>query len=344
MNSANLPAAFNQMSADLDRLQSARRRMTSDIAHDLRKPLTVIGGYVESMREGVLQPTPERMAAVQTEVKHLERLVEDLRTISQAEAGDLSLNREAVTPASLLQRMVQSYRPLAEKQSIELRIDAPADLPEIHIDPDRMAQVLGNLITNSLRYTPAVGRSLWRRAAPRVQSSSPYGIPARESRLKRCPWSLTDSIGLIHPGIVQMNRGWAWPSPSRSSKHMGERSRPRVHPAAAPPLASLCPSNRCVPDRPNCPHGQPCQSRPAAVVQPRSPWRAFDSREGRVLSTTSESAPSPWAPRSHGVTTVPVTTTSPASSPDMIAAYVSFLRLTVTSRAWLCPLTTTKTT
>jgi signal transduction histidine kinase len=131
--------------------------MTSDIAHDLRNPLTVIGGYIESMREGVLQPTPDRLAAVQTEVKHLERLVEDLRTISQAEAGELSLNREAVNPASMLERMVQSYRPLAERQSIELRMDAPTDLPEIHIDPDRMAQVLGNLITNSLRYTPADG-------------------------------------------------------------------------------------------------------------------------------------------------------------------------------------------
>jgi len=153
-----LAAAFNQMGTDLDRLQSTRRRMTADIAHDLRNPLTVIGGYIESMHEGVLDPTPERLETVQAEVKHLERLVEDLRTISQAEAGELSLNREAVAPVRLLERMLQSYRPLAEKASIALTIETQADLPEIHVDPDRMAQVLGNLITNSFRYTPARGK------------------------------------------------------------------------------------------------------------------------------------------------------------------------------------------
>jgi signal transduction histidine kinase len=152
-----LAAAFNQMSADLEQLISSRRRMTADIAHDLRNPLTVIGGYVESMRDGVLEPTAERLDAVQIEVKHLERLVDDLRTLSQAEAGELRLNRELVPPIQLLERMHRSYLPLAEKQSINLRLDALPDLPAVNIDADRMAQVLGNLITNSLRYTPARG-------------------------------------------------------------------------------------------------------------------------------------------------------------------------------------------
>ena len=96
-----LAAAFNQMSSDLDRLNQSRRQMTSDIAHDLRSPLTVIGGYVESMRDGVLKPTPERLDTIHSEVQHLERLVEDLRTLSQADAGELSLNREAVAPLAL---------------------------------------------------------------------------------------------------------------------------------------------------------------------------------------------------------------------------------------------------
>ena len=152
-----LAGAFNQMSADLDRLQRSRRRMTADIAHDLRNPLTVIGGYVESMREGVLDATPERLDAMQMEVKHLERLVDDLRTLSQAESGELSLNREAVSPVRLLERMRQSYQPLADKQAITLRLDAGPGLHEIDADPDRMAQVLGNLISNALRYTPEHG-------------------------------------------------------------------------------------------------------------------------------------------------------------------------------------------
>ncbi len=152
-----LAAAFNQMSADLDRLLQSRRQMTADIAHDLRNPLTVIGGYIESMRDGVLKPTPERLDAIQTEVQHLERLVEDLRTLSQADAGDLSLNRESLSLPALLEQTAKSYQPLAEKQGVTLRIDAHPDLPQIQADPDRMAQVLGNLITNALRYTPSGG-------------------------------------------------------------------------------------------------------------------------------------------------------------------------------------------
>ncbi len=152
-----LAAAFNHMSADLDRLLKARRQMTADIAHDLRNPLTVIGGYIESIREGVLKPTPERLDAIHAEVQHLERLVEDLRILAQADAGEMVLNRAPVSLPSVLEQAAQSYRPLAEKQGIHLVIDADPDLPSIQADPDRLARVLGNLVSNSLRYTPAGG-------------------------------------------------------------------------------------------------------------------------------------------------------------------------------------------
>ncbi len=155
-----LAAAFNQMSADLDRLNISRRQMTADIAHDLRSPLTVIGGYVESMRDGVLKPTPERLDTIRAEVLHLQRLVEDLRTLSQADAGELRLNREPVAPLALLERMAKSYNQLAVQNKVTLEVQAQLDLPEILLDPDRMAQVFGNLISNSLRYTPEGGRIL----------------------------------------------------------------------------------------------------------------------------------------------------------------------------------------
>ncbi|HTX89884.1 MAG TPA: HAMP domain-containing sensor histidine kinase [Anaerolineales bacterium] len=153
-----LAAAFNQMSADLDRLNRSRRQMTADIAHDLRSPLTVIGGYVESMRDGVLKPTPERLDTIHAEVDHLQRLVEDLRTLSQADAGELSLNREAVDPLALLEQIAKSYGHLAGQKKVALEVQADSGLPKVRIDPDRMAQVFGNLVTNSLRYTPEDGR------------------------------------------------------------------------------------------------------------------------------------------------------------------------------------------
>lgn len=155
-----LAAAFNQMSSDLDRLNLSRRQMTADIAHDLRSPLTVIGGYVESMRDGVLKPTPERLDTIHSEVQHLQRLVEDLRTLSQADAGELTLNREPLAPLALLNRMINSYDHLAAQNQITLRLQAEPGLPELSLDPDRMAQVFGNLITNSLRYTSPGGEIL----------------------------------------------------------------------------------------------------------------------------------------------------------------------------------------
>jgi two-component system sensor histidine kinase BaeS len=153
-----LAAAFNQMSSDLDRLNLSRRQMTADIAHDLRSPLTVIGGYVESMRDDVLKPTPERLDTIHAEVQHLQRLVEDLRTLSQADAGELTLNREPVAPLALLERKAKSYEHLAAQKKVSLEVQCEPGLPEIRLDPDRMAQVFGNLITNSLRYTTEGGK------------------------------------------------------------------------------------------------------------------------------------------------------------------------------------------
>jgi two-component system sensor histidine kinase BaeS len=155
-----LAAAFNQMSSDLDRLNLSRRQMTADIAHDLRSPLTVVGGYVESMRDGVLKPTPERLDIIHAEVQHLQRLVEDLRTLSQADAGELTLDREPVAPLALLERMAKSYHYLAAQKKVSMKVQGEPDLPEIRLDPDRMAQVFGNLITNSLRYTREGGEIL----------------------------------------------------------------------------------------------------------------------------------------------------------------------------------------
>jgi signal transduction histidine kinase len=153
-----LGEAFNQMSAELARANQLRRQMTADIAHDLRTPLTVIGGYVEALRDQVLRPSPERFETIYTEVQHLQRLVEDLRTLSLADAGELPLNRGPAAPRALLDRLAAAYAQRAEEKGIYLQAQAEADLPEIDVDEQRMAQVLGNLIDNALRHTPAGGQ------------------------------------------------------------------------------------------------------------------------------------------------------------------------------------------
>jgi signal transduction histidine kinase len=148
-----LAEAFNRMSQEVARVNQLRRQMTADIAHDLRTPLTVISGYVESMRDGDLKPTPERFALIYSEIERLQNLVGDLRMLSMADAGELSLNPQSLSPRNLLERAAPLFRHQAEGQQVGIRVEAGEDLPSIRVDEARMIQVLGNLISNALRYS-----------------------------------------------------------------------------------------------------------------------------------------------------------------------------------------------
>jgi len=149
--------SFNQMSADLAQATESRRQMTADIAHDLGSPLTVIGGYLEAMQEGVLEVTPERIGVMNTEITHLQHLVRDLRTLSLADAGQMSLNRNQVEMGALLRRVAASYQLAAKQKGIHLSVEAESAPLSIEIDEERMAQALGNLVSNALRYTAEGG-------------------------------------------------------------------------------------------------------------------------------------------------------------------------------------------
>jgi two-component system sensor histidine kinase BaeS len=153
-----LAEAFNQMSRDLARSNQLRRQMTADIAHDLRTPLTVISGYIESMQDGVLDPTPHRLGIIAQEVDHLQRLVNDLHTLSKADAGELTLHLQVIEPRQVLERAASTFQHQAERKQVNLQVKAPADLPAIYVDEERLAQVMGNLVSNALRYTPPEGQ------------------------------------------------------------------------------------------------------------------------------------------------------------------------------------------
>ena len=155
-----LTIAFNKMATDLARATQAREQMTADIAHDLGTPLTVLGGYLEAMQDGVLTATPERIATMHTEIVHLQRLVQDLRTLSLADAGQMSLDRKQVDVGAFLRRVAASYQLRAESQGVVLDVDTQSAPLSIQIDEGRMTQVLGNLVSNALRYTPDGGEIL----------------------------------------------------------------------------------------------------------------------------------------------------------------------------------------
>ncbi|MCW5853997.1 MAG: HAMP domain-containing histidine kinase [Anaerolineae bacterium] len=148
-----LATAFNQMNADLARASQLRKQMTADLAHDLRTPLSILRGYTEGLREGRLQGARSLYVIMHDEVVHLQRLVDDLRVLSLADAGELRLNRRAVDPRALLERTGLAYFDQANQRGVELRLEAPDDLPSIEVDTDRMTQVLNNLVSNALRHT-----------------------------------------------------------------------------------------------------------------------------------------------------------------------------------------------
>jgi signal transduction histidine kinase len=153
----DLAAAFNQMSSDLHRANDLRKQMTADIAHELRAPLAVVAGYVEGLTDGTFKPTMDRFEAIEDEVVLLRRLVEDLRTLSIADAGELKLVKQAVQPRELLDNAARAFATIAEKQQVTLRIQAEDDLPDVMLDRERMIQVLSNLIANALRYSQVGG-------------------------------------------------------------------------------------------------------------------------------------------------------------------------------------------
>src|SRR6185436_7554710 len=126
---------------------------TADLAHDLRTPLSILRGYTEGLQDGRLRGADKLYQVMHGEVEHLQRLVEDLRVLSLADAGELPLNVRAVDPTAVLERTGLAYFVQAERQGIVLRVDAPEALPSVLIDTDRMTQVLNNLVSNALRYT-----------------------------------------------------------------------------------------------------------------------------------------------------------------------------------------------
>lgn len=154
---ADLAHAFNQMSGELAQGDALRRRMAADIAHELRTPVSVLRGHLEAMLDGVFPLDAEHVAVAHERTLHMARLVDDLRLLTLAEAGQLPLTRTRINAGDLARRAVESFTPLAADAGITLTADWRDALPPVEADVDRMQQVFGNLLTNALRHTPPQG-------------------------------------------------------------------------------------------------------------------------------------------------------------------------------------------
>ncbi|HEX2850971.1 MAG TPA: ATP-binding protein [Acidimicrobiales bacterium] len=152
---AALADDVNALARSLAATEQRRAELVSDVAHELRTPLTTIRGYAEGMADGVIAADPDVLAAVLAEVDRLQRLAADLSTLSRADEGALTPAAVAVDLSSLVAGVVENVRPLAAAKGVVVEVAGGATTTG---DPDRLVQVITNLVTNAITYTPASGR------------------------------------------------------------------------------------------------------------------------------------------------------------------------------------------
>jgi signal transduction histidine kinase len=152
-----LGESFNHMVESLRQSETARQTMTADIAHELRTPVTIIQGVLEALLDRVYEASDETVATLYEETLHLGRLIDDLRELAMAEAGELHLDKEPVNVVALA-RQVAEIAGASSEDTPEIHIEAKDDVPEIQADPKRLRQVLANLLSNALHYTPRDGQ------------------------------------------------------------------------------------------------------------------------------------------------------------------------------------------
>lgn len=179
---AGLHGDINAMAASLSRLESSRRRWIAELSHELRTPLAVLRGEVEALVDGIRPLDRAALASLQEEVKRLSRLVDDFHLLATSELRTLPCDFQAVAPVALLQTAVERFGPRAKALGLVLEASLPAVLPAARWDGERVAQLLANLLENSLRYTRSPGlvqlsaRSLGATLEIRVQDTPP-GVP-----------------------------------------------------------------------------------------------------------------------------------------------------------------------
>ena len=221
-----LGKAFNKMSAELSRAVNTRKQMIADIAHELRTPLSLILGHAEAVHDGVLPPTKENFEIIREEASRLDHLVEDLRTLSLADAGELPINPQPTEPGRLIQEAASLFQMRAQKKNIKLDLDIAPHLPTLELDPGRMTQVLTNILDNATRHTPESGQIVlsavqWNDQVKITIEDSGQGLPPEDisriferfyrtdsSRQRNDKGSGGSGLGLaIAKSIVQAHNG-----------------------------------------------------------------------------------------------------------------------------------------
>ncbi len=235
---------FNSMAERLQVNDQQRRNMLADVSHELRTPLTVIQGNVEGILDGMYPADEARLKSILEETQVLSRLIEDLRTLALADSGGLHLKKEPTDLNELIRDVVAGFETEVKEKEISLELEL-GQFEEITIDPQRIREVLSNLIGNALRYTPGQGvvkvglAESGSGVALSGSTLAPDASAGEVQKKRRCfssgitdrglhpPICLISSNDSINPVILA---GWGWDFRSRNiwSRHMAGKSGQRV--------------------------------------------------------------------------------------------------------------------
>ena len=210
--------AFNSMSARLRTIDEQRRNFMADVTHELRTPLSIIQGQAEAIADGVYPADESHLAPILDATRTLDRLVDDLKTLVETDAGSLVLHREPTDLGTLVRDAVESFRQHAESRRLSLTADIQDGLPTRHVDRARVRQVVGNLLSNAIRHTPSGGSvKVTVDAAGFAVSDTGEGIaadlrPRVFERFAKGPTSTGSGLGLAiardivaaHGGTIEM--------------------------------------------------------------------------------------------------------------------------------------------
>ncbi|MGI9049666.1 MAG: sensor histidine kinase [Rubrobacteraceae bacterium] len=160
-----LAEGFNAMAKTLEQAERRRTDLIGDVSHELRTPLSNLRGYMEGLMEGAIEPSEETWALLYGEAERMQRLVDDLRRLSRAEAGRLELRMASVPPEEAVRIAAERTLPLFEEKGVRLEDQVTKNPPPVRADADRVVQILTNLLSNALHHTPDGGRvSVWAEA------------------------------------------------------------------------------------------------------------------------------------------------------------------------------------
>lgn len=211
--------AFNTMAERLGRAEQQRVQLLADVGHELRTPLSVIQGQLEGAIDGVYERDDAHLGAILEETRHMSRIVEDLRMLSLAESGALALDRRPTSLDEIVDDAVDAHAPPAAAAGVAVTSTVPLDLPSVDVDPTRLREVLDNILTNAIRYTPSggtvtVGAHRYGPSHLRVHvTDTGRGIPGEQltsvfERFHRSPDSRGSGLGLaIARDLVRAHGG-----------------------------------------------------------------------------------------------------------------------------------------